>query len=531
MRKKIHIHFITNATWILMTSVSAMINPNFTPIHLVDESNQIFFVRPRKLADTKSFSLIVEETLKGKTTELFTANLQKAKPRQAEMAIKVLSGKTVRPCLLFIGGKGKKRKGFLHIRGTWLLFVFAQSGELEFVQQSSELLAVWNGGTDMLARCVKYILAKKGKADVPVNAGMTWEPIVRIGSVEGTPSSVVAVNLKGDGTPFLHIGSSKGDRIFQGVKEGEDEEVEDVTGRMKLLAKSAASAWDDFNADGRLDLVSWDGSRLVVWLQEKNGTFRPSESTAVSGMVILNMVALASKSSDVSGLLVFAKSGISILISDGKGQFSKPIGISSPKPLLPKLGRPQKGIVADFTNDGFSDVIQPYEKGGLFYRGKKDFSFEPAKPCAVASEIGNAVSAAADFDGDGMKDIVLCGDAGTHIYQNLGEGKFAESLAESGEISYKAARFASWCDAADFNSDGRPDLLTTYHEQKPDFYFNRGFRSFGYAVTLLGLLDRSEMNANEGQQAGTFADMNSDDQLDTILVLNNGEVWCLFNLD
>gem|GEM_PF-4850420 len=440
------------AAFSLLAVASAMINPNVTPVELVRDAEQILSLRREGAAQTSFLKFKAVETLKGNQRNKVTLTFEKSEPRQVEAMLGLLK-KDNGHCLLMIGGKGKKRRGFLHVRARWFELRILGDGLLELQKESSWLLGVWNGGTDMLTRCVKHILKSKGKTRIPVNAGIMWDPMERIGTVDGTPIAIRVLHLTGDGAPYLHIASPKGDRIFRGLRRGEEGAITDVTNKADLkLSKNT----------GHQKL----SKKLFTMLSEK----------------------------EVDG-----------------------------------LGKPSRIVVSDFTGDNLSDAIVPFEKGGLFFEGNRANSYESPRSCAVSTTHGKAVSTVADFDGDGLIDVVLSGDDGTKIFHNQGNVKFVECLAESGEVSYKAARFASWCSAADINGDGHPDLMVTYHEQLPQFYFNRGFRSFGFAVRLFTSLQGAEMNAADGQQAGVFADMNSDGAPDAILVLNNGEVWCLFN--
>src|SRR5262249_30464041 len=59
----------------------------------------------------------------------------------------------------------------------------------------------------------------------------------------------------------------------------------------------------------------------------------------------------------------------------------------------------------------------------------------------------------ADFDGDGMTDIVVAGDAGASFLRGLPGGRFAPPNSQIG-VSGGASSFK----VADFNQDGKPDL-------------------------------------------------------------------------
>jgi len=504
-----------------------MINPNFTPIHLVEESTCILLVRARKSPGERALSLTTREAIKGEKTDKLFVRLDKSDPRQVEQATKLISVEPKSSCLLFLGKPGGTKPSYLHVRGRWLALTYSKGGELALLGQSSQMLGTWNGGTDMLLRCIRYVLSSPDEADVPVRASAGWSPIRKIGAFQGTPTAIEAIDLHGDGTPFLYIAGPKGDRLFRGTKLDEEAKVEDVTERSEFDASSKASAWGDFDQDGQLDLASWDGKGLTIWAQQEDHVFLRSGPVAIAAEDVLSLHTMASDPSGRPGLLVCRPSGLVLLGNDGKGELSQQTAVAAP--AAQARGKALRGILADFTNDGLPDLVVPSEKAGLFYRGKKGSGFGAPAICAVSSGIGHGVSSIGDFDSDGYLDVLLCGDDGTKVFHNLGNGRFAESLAVSGELSYKAARFASWCSIEDYDGDGRQDIMVTYHEQMLAFYFNRGFRSFGYAVRTLASLDASPTSFRDGQSAGAFADLNSDGAQDTALVRPNGEVWCLFN--
>jgi hypothetical protein len=58
----------------------------------------------------------------------------------------------------------------------------------------------------------------------------------------------------------------------------------------------------------------------------------------------------------------------------------------------------------------------------------------------------------------------------------------------------------------------------------PQLFFSRGFRCFGYAITL----DPIVPNAEKGQQAGLVADLDGDGVQDCALVLLDGELSVAF---
>jgi hypothetical protein len=501
----------------------AIINPNFTPVHLTEGAEQIALVRAEVRPDAKTVPLTILETVKGDALKQATLDLTETAPEQVPAALDMLVRAGKEPCLLFLSRKDGK--GYMHVNGRWLRLGPGEGDRWTCAGVEDEMLATWNGGTDMLLRCVRFVLAAPGKADVPFTAGVSWRAMAKIGAApaDATLTALAALDLKGDGTPYLYIAGDKGVVLLRVAKGNE---VKDVSAEAKLgPALRGASAWGDFNGDGRLDLASADGKTLTIWTQGADGAFTPAEVKPAADIIGLTTLPAAGR----TALLVTHTTGLSIVELGDKlavGELPALAGQAD-------LGEPMAAIVADFTNDGLPDIVWPLEKGGVLYEGvagEASRFFGAPRACAVSTEIGGARSALCDFDGDGLLDILLCGNAGVRIFQNLGKGEFVEAMPLSGEVSYKSRRFASWGDAADFTSDGRDDLLITYYDEMPQLYFNRGFRSLGFAVEQVSALSgNDDLNAKGGLQGGIFADLDGDGAQDMVLVKTDGEVWCLYN--
>jgi len=384
------------------------------------------------------------------------------------------------------------RKAFLHLGGAWLVLVEDDKGVWGFDEVSQPMVATWNGGTDMLGRAVEHIL-KDATADVPVRTGVRWAGHAKLGSVRGKVSAVLPVNLKSDGKPALYIASDAGDRLFAfDGKAGRD-----VTEELGLSAKSRAAAWGDFNGDGLVDLASWDGQVLRLHLQGKGGSF---SATEVPGLTeCLDLSAVDAGTPGKAGLIVGTRSAPLLFLPGTR---------AAPKPLSEgswpgsDLSGPGPSLVADFDGDGVPDVLQLRSKGSVLYRGIAPGRFAAPTICQVAFGAGRG-ACLGDWDGDGRLDIFIVGDEGSALWQNVGDGQFAESLKLSGEVGYASKPGGTWVCNGDLNNDGRQDVVILYGGAGPQVFFNRGFRSFGLSASLD--LGSGEMlpAAVKGQQAGS----------------------------
>lgn len=133
---------------------------------------------------------------------------------------------------------------------------------------------------------------------------------------------------------------------------------------------------------------------------------------------------------------------------------------------------------------------------------------------------GNPLSGAiADFEADGKLDRLTTYKDGCRIFTNGGEGQFADTTADSGDLAALAGK-ANGAQTCDINNDGRPDILAWTDKGSPQFFYNRGFRCFALA-TNLSLEKHPLLNRI---QCATVADFNGDGCQDLAAVTTDGEL-------
>lgn len=95
----------------------------------------------------------------------------------------------------------------------------------------------------------------------------------------------------------------------------------------------------------------------------------------------------------------------------------------------------------------------------------------------IPPAFGGSGAAADDLDGDGFADLLLLSGIGNRLYRNRGDGTF-EDVTESTPLSglredntYREPRQPI---IADFDNDGRPDILITYVDDDHRIYRNLG---------------------------------------------------------
>ena len=427
-----------------------------------------------------------------------------------------------------------ERPTHMHLGGLWFtLSPYEKDNIWELDREDSFWLMAWEGGTDMLLRAVEYCLSDPN-AKVPAYAEVEWAGAVKVGKVEGPVFAAAAVSLSDRDGADLFLACEKGDRLFR----WNGGTLEDVTAAAAPRSASRVFAWGDFNGDGRLDLASHDGHALRLFLRQKDGAWTPLALKADAELKdgCLGLATVDCGRTLRTALVASTKGAPRLLMPmPGGGTLVETLPAAGDA-LRKDLGDGGRCLVEDFDGDGRPDVLQLYATGGLFYKGTAaDKYAEPVKTEAALGA-GRAETCVGDWDADGLPDLFVTAEDKIRVWQNLGGGRFAEvchgkggSFATpSGDVAYLAKPGGSAAQCADFNNDGRQDLLIAYRWEKcPGLFFNRGFRSLckDYALDvgerkLLPLPQRGE-----GQQAACLGDFNGDGALDMAVVLTGGNLW------
>jgi hypothetical protein len=172
-------------------------------------------------------------------------------------------------------------------------------------------------------------------------------------------------------------------------------------------------------------------------------------------------IALADVNHDGNLDIMVANSGsrtLTVLLGDGKGHFT-----SAPGSSCATGPGPNDIAIADFDHDGNPDVVianteTPYLTI-LLGDGKGGFKPSPHSPFATQSHPHTHGVAAADFNGDGKIDVVTDSWGNNQIILLLGDGR--GNLMVPGELFNVGKRPYQRLRSADFNKDGKPDVVTT----------------------------------------------------------------------
>jgi hypothetical protein len=206
----------------------------------------------------------------------------------------------------------------------------------------------------------------------------------------------------------------------------------------------------DFNNDGKPDLLAdtYLGGVPIpqVFFGAGDGTFTafatlPPESANSA------FFAVGDFNGDGNLDLIGGDSILFSWLGNGDGTFQSPIPVNG-------IFYASSVFVADFNSDGIPDLLVSGDTGAYLQLGKGDGTFTPA-PRGTLPGAGNAVLA--DFNNDGKLDVAIASSEGsnlTYIYLGNGDGTFQS--VQSGVVTTGTYQFAT-----DVNGDGKIDLLST----------------------------------------------------------------------
>jgi len=255
----------------------------------------------------------------------------------------------------------------------------------------------------------------------------------------------------------------------------------------------------DLNGDGKLDLVANDrlGGQAYVFLGNGDGTFQAAVRYSTGGDIRL---------ADMDGdghpdLLVRVYPGqIEVLKGNADGTF----GTAS---VVANLQDPSVWLVgaADYNGDQIADIVVTNSTGIGVLLGQGNLSYQ-----GMISSLAPATSrdqwAAGDFNKDGKTDVALGVDGGILVLNGQGDGAFA--TVTSYDMGHQVGAVA----VADFTGDNIPDIAVTLPAAQPRLLVGTGNGAF-----TVGPDPNASYNSGNAPGAARVADFNGDGKKDLVI--------------
>lgn len=290
-------------------------------------------------------------------------------------------------------------------------------------------------------------------------------------------ANVSVGDLNGDGNLDILLvkgrHSPRVDRVMLGDGRGGFSAIYDLGA---AADRSYSGSLVDVDRDGDLDVVISNDSPdpKVVHLNDGRGNFRVGGTYGDPRWVTRNASVADLNGDGLTDIIVANRSGRrpsnnAICLNKGGGHFDAECVVFSRESATTITP-------ADFNRDGFIDLVVPHRDGGQSYvymhdakRGAPTFtpvSFGP--PIATIR-----VSGVADFDGDGRPDIVVIDERrGVELYFGQDGRVFSQSVVVSEGPKEGGAPYA--LAVSDINLDGKPDIIVGRVEAPSTIHVNDG---------------------------------------------------------
>ena len=292
------------------------------------------------------------------------------------------------------------------------------------------------------------------------------------------PVALIVADLDGDGHLDLAVAYNVSNSVAVLLGDGTGHFTAASASPISLgtVGHPSSIASADFNFDGIPDLVvTCSQSEVLILIGDGKGYFAETPASpmhAGKGQTYLGVGDFNGDGNADLAVLGLGSGDLTIFLGDGTGSFEP--GPSTPYAFgfsfLPLL-YPSPISVADFNGDGIADLVIPLDGQGMVMLGDGTGGFAPSKGGPFNGTTGVSIGlAVADFDGDGRPDVVVgSADASTltdgiFVLNGLngavllGDGKGGLEPASWSPFG-NVGSYVYYVATGDFNNDGRPDAV------------------------------------------------------------------------
>jgi hypothetical protein len=271
-----------------------------------------------------------------------------------------------------------------------------------------------------------------------------------------------------------------------------------------------ASAWIDYDADGRQDLFATNSdfsARSYLYRNDGDGTFTDVTAGAGLGNLAIRSVAWADYDNDGHPDLAATGYGFRqrtmLFNNQGDGTFTD---VSASAGMV-SASTPWRVSWADYDRDGWVDLFQADGSADLLYHNDGDGTFtELAQQAGVTDGAFSNDGVWGDYDGDGWPDLYVGNEGADRLYRNDGDGTFTDVTSTAGVTDPNESQSACW---GDHDADGWLDLYVVDIDAPANhLYRNDGDGTFTDITASAGVGD-----VGDGRTCA-WVDVDADGRLD-----------------
>lgn len=268
--------------------------------------------------------------------------------------------------------------------------------------------------------------------------------------------ALASADFNGDGSADLAVMDSTAKTVAILIGDGTGHFAPAGGSPVHLDGTPATVVAADVNGDGRPDLVvpvsESSGHGIEILLGDGSGSFAQAPGSPVpilSGNAV--SVAVADLDGDGHADLAVAntqRNEISIMRGDGAGGFAAPVPVGSGR-------HPGEIAVGDFDGNGKPDLAALVSNGVAILLGEGTGNF--TAPAGSPVPVHGDHLAVGDLNADSRSDLVTSNAYGGSVSVDVATGGGAFKRA----VFSPFAAGASFVGVADFDGDGRPDIATS----------------------------------------------------------------------